>query len=49
MFWGAISNKAKSPLFSIDGSMDTDRYIALLSDEFLPWLSDNEIEMKFFK
>jgi hypothetical protein len=30
MFWGAISCHSKSPLFAIDGTMNSDRYIALL-------------------
>src|SRR5262249_7151307 len=49
MFWGAISCKAKSPLFAIDGTMDSNRYISLLRDEFFPWIAENEVEMSVFQ
>ena len=49
MFWGAISCHSKSPLFTIDGTMNSNRYIALLGDEFLPWIAENHIEMRLFQ
>jgi transposase len=49
MFWGAISCHAKSPLFAIDGTMNTDRYITLLGDQFLKWIHENGIEMTLFQ
>jgi transposase len=49
MFWGAISCHAKSPLFAIDGTMNTDRYITLLGDQFLKWIDENGIEMSVFQ
>ena len=49
MFWGAISCHAKSPLFAIDGAMNTDRYISLLRDEFLPWAAANNVTMTVFQ
>jgi len=49
MFWGAISCHAKSPLFVIDGTMNTDRYITLLGDQFFKWIHENGIEMTVFQ
>ena len=39
----------KSPLFAIDGTMNTDRYITLLGDQFLKWIHENGIEMTLFQ
>ena len=49
MFWGAISCHAKSPLFAIDGAMNSERYITLLRDEFFKWLHESDIEMTVFQ
>ena len=49
MFWGAISCSSRSPLFAIDGTMNTDRYIALLRDNFFKWVRENNIEMRIFQ
>jgi transposase len=49
MFWGAISCHSKSPLFAIDGSMNSVRYIAILRDQFLPWVVKNRVEMTSFQ
>jgi len=37
MFWGAISCQAKSPLIAIDGTMNSERNIALLRYDFFTW------------
>jgi transposase len=49
MFWGAISCHAKSPLFAIDGAMNSERYISLLRDEFFKWMLENGIELTAFQ
>ena len=49
MFWGAISCSSRSPLFAVDGTMNTDRYIALLRDDFFKWVHEHDIEMTLFQ
>ena len=49
MFWGAISCSSRSPLFAVDGTMNTDRYIALLRDDFFKWVDEHDIEMTLFQ
>ncbi len=49
MFWGAISCSSRSPLFAIDGTMNTDRYIKLLQDDFFKWVHEQDIEMTVFQ
>jgi transposase len=49
MFWGAISTHSKSPLFAIDGNMNTNRYIELLREDFIPRVGRNSVEMTLFQ
>lgn len=41
MFWSAIGIKCKAPLIVLKGSVNTDKYIELLENHFLPWFREN--------
>ena len=38
MFWAAVSACSKSPLFEIRGTVTGESYVALLKENFFPWL-----------
>jgi transposase len=49
MFWAAISNTAKSPLFPFRGTMDSRGYIDLIKAKFLLWLTENGHDLRRFQ
>jgi len=49
MFWAAISCQAKSPLIAIDGTMNSERYIGLLRDEFFTWVRSSCVKFTSFQ
>jgi len=49
MFWAAVSCQAKSPLLAVDGTMNTEKYITLIRDEFLPWVRESGSQLRTFQ